>query len=64
MGLHPSDILIGYEKASKKAIELFDEQTCYTLQDIHNNVEVEMCMKAAIASKQYGLEDLLCKLVA
>jgi len=63
MGLHPSDILIGYEKASKKAIELYEEQTCYTLQDIHNNEEVEKCMKAAIASKQYGLEDLLSKLV-
>lgn len=63
MGLHPSEILIGYEKAAKKAIEEFDNATCYTLQNIRDNDEVVKCMKSAIASKQYGLEDQLSKLV-
>ena len=63
MGLHPSEILIGYEKASKKAYELLEKQTCYTLKDARNHDEVVRCMKSSIASKQYGLEDLLSKLI-
>lgn len=51
MGLHPSEILIGYEKASKKVHEELDGQVCYTLKDIHNHEEVLKCMKASIASK-------------
>jgi len=30
MGLHPSEILIGYEKASNYCHELLDKQVCYT----------------------------------
>jgi len=63
MGLHPSEILIGYEKAAKKVHEEFENSTCYTLKSIRDNEEVLKCMKSAIASKQYGLEDLLGKLI-
>lgn len=63
MGLHPSEILIGYEKAAKKAHELLDEAPCYTLKDIKDPDEVLRCMKSAVASKQYGLEDLLGGLI-
>lgn len=63
MGLHPSEILIGYEKASVKAHELLDEAPCYTLKDIKDPDEVLRCMKSAVASKQYGLEDLLGGLI-
>ena len=31
MGLHPSEILLGYEKASKKCLQLVDEMCCYTI---------------------------------
>ena len=51
MGLHPSDILIGYEKGSKYAQELLDEATCYEVKDIRNYEEVLRCMKATVASK-------------
>jgi len=64
MGLHPSEILIGYEKASVKAQELLDDATCYTLDDIKDQAEVLKCMKSAVASKQYGLEDLLGGLIS
>lgn len=57
MGLHPSEILIGYEKASKKVHEILDKQVCYTLKDITSHDEVLKCMKTSIGSKQYGLED-------
>lgn len=51
MGLHPSEILIGYEKASKYAHELFEEATCYTVKDIMDYDEVLKCMKSTVASK-------------
>ena len=63
MGLHPSEILIGYEKAAQYSQELLEEATCYTLKDINDYDEVFRCMKATVASKQYGLEDLLGSLI-
>lgn len=32
IGLHPSEILIGYEKGSKKALELLDQIQSYKIQ--------------------------------
>ena len=63
MGLHPSEILIGYEKAANKVYEELEKSTCYTLKNIKDEEEVFKCMKASVASKQYGLEDLLGKLI-
>jgi len=63
MGLHPSDILLGYEKASRKAHEIFDNQVDYTVKDITDYDEVLRCMKTSIMSKQYGLEDTLGSLI-
>ena len=63
MGLHPSEILIGYEKAAKLVYEELDKQTCYTLNDIHNHEEVLKCIKATIAAKQFGLEQKLGDLI-
>ena len=63
MGVHPSEILIGYEKASVLCHELLEKQVCYTIKDMTDHDEVFKCMKASIASKQYGLEDLLGGLI-
>jgi T-complex protein 1 subunit theta len=63
MGLHPSEILIGFEKASKLSMELLDEATCYEVKDVRNYEEMLRCMKSVVASKQYGLEDLLGGLI-
>ena len=63
MGLHPSEILIGYEKAAKKCHEELENSVCYTLKDIHDYDEVLKCMKTSVASKQYGLEDILGSLI-
>lgn len=63
MGLHPSEILIGYEKATKKVQELLEKQVCYTLKDVSDYDEVLKCMKTSIASKQYGIEDLVGSLI-
>jgi T-complex protein 1 subunit theta len=63
MGLHPSEILIGYEKAAKLVYKDLENQTCYNLKDIKNNEEVFKCMKTAIASKQFGIADQLGELI-
>jgi len=63
MGLHPSDILLGYEKASRKAHEIFDHQVAYSVKDITDYDEVLRCMKTSVMSKQYGLEDTMGSLI-
>jgi T-complex protein 1 subunit theta len=64
MGLHPSEILIGYEKGAKKAMELLETLTCHTVDNVGDRVEIQKCIKSAIASKQYGLENFLSGLIA
>lgn len=63
-GLHPSDILLGYEKASIKCLELLSQLKCYQLQDIHDVDEVYKCVKSVISSKHYGNEEILGRLIA
>ena len=63
MGLHPSEILIGYEKAAKKVYAELENLTCHTLASLEDHDEVLKCMKSAIASKQYGLEHVLGDLI-
>jgi hypothetical protein len=64
MGLHPSEILIGYEKGAKKALEIVEGLTCYNIEKITDRVDLQRSIKTAIASKQFGLEDLLSGLIA
>jgi len=63
MGLHPSEILVGYEKAAKKVHEELENQVCYKLEDPSNHEEMLKCMKSSIASKMYGNEDFLAGLI-
>merc|ERR1712070_192071 len=64
MGLHPSEIIAGYTKAAQHASELLEGLACHTCEDLRNIEEVTRCLKSAIASKQYGYEDMLSKVVA
>lgn len=64
MGLHPSEIIAGYTKATQHASELLEGLACHTCEDLRNIEEVTRCLKSAIASKQYGYEDMLSKVVA
>ena len=36
MGLHPSQIVVGYEEASKKALELISKFESYKVEDVRN----------------------------
>ncbi|XP_059647312.1 T-complex protein 1 subunit theta [Cornus florida] len=66
MGLHPSDIIIGYTKSINRAVEILDElvENGSEKMDVRNKDEVVLRMKAAVASKQFGQEDILCSLIA
>lgn len=66
MGLHPSEIISGYTKAIKKAIEILEElvEKDSDKMDVRNKEEVITRMKAAVASKQFGQEYVLCSLIA
>ncbi|XP_050380708.1 T-complex protein 1 subunit theta [Argentina anserina] len=66
MGLHPSEIISGYTKSIKKAIEILDElvEEGSETMDVRNKEEVVKRMKAPVASKQFGQEDILSSLVA
>ncbi|CAN6331426.1 unnamed protein product [Urochloa humidicola] len=66
MGLHPSEIIIGYTKAINKTIEILEDlvEKGSENMDVRNKEEVVLRMRSAVASKQYGQEDILCPLVA
>ncbi|EFJ21647.1 hypothetical protein SELMODRAFT_271229 [Selaginella moellendorffii] len=66
IGLHPSEIVGGYTKASQKALEIIEQlaDPGSETMDCRNKEQVVLRMKAAVASKQYGQEDFLCPLIA
>lgn len=66
MGLHPSEIITGYNKGINKTIEILDElvEPSSDQMDVRNKDEVILRMKAAVASKQFGQEDIICSLTA
>ncbi|OJA15597.1 hypothetical protein AZE42_13277, partial [Rhizopogon vesiculosus] len=62
MGLHPSEVIKGYQLACIKALaELESEFLSHHLQLFES---LSTALKPAIASKQYGCEDMLSSLVA
>lgn len=64
MGLHPSEILIGYEKAANEVYKAFESFAVWSPEDLRNKEQLTRCIKGVVASKQYGLEDLLSGLIA
>ncbi|GAB2266798.1 T-complex protein 1 subunit theta [Dionaea muscipula] len=66
MGLHPSEIISGYTKAIKKTTEILEQlvEKDSDKMDVRKKDEVVSRMKAAVASKQFGQEDVLCSLIA
>lgn len=66
MGLHPVEILNGYEKASGKALSILEGLSCYspTPEDLRTPEKLTACIKTSIASKQFGLEDFLSELIS
>ncbi|OZJ01576.1 putative T-complex protein 1 subunit theta [Bifiguratus adelaidae] len=63
MGLHPSEIVQGYEIARDKAMEILESLTVSTVTDLKSEKSLLLPIKSAIAAKQYGHEELLANLV-
>eukprot|EP00829_Urostomides_striatus_P005095 TRINITY_DN1564_c0_g2_i2.p1 TRINITY_DN1564_c0_g2~~TRINITY_DN1564_c0_g2_i2.p1 ORF type:complete len:245 (+),score=61.63 TRINITY_DN1564_c0_g2_i2:2-736(+) len=63
MGLHPSEILIGYEKAYKKCLEILPTLVTSTIKDISNKEEVLPCLLSVASTKLYGYENVLAPLI-
>ncbi|KAG9253297.1 chaperonin Cpn60/TCP-1 family [Emericellopsis atlantica] len=64
MGLKASDIVIGYEKAQKFALETLEELSVDKVEDLRDQEELSKAIRTVVASKQNGNEDFLADLVA
>ena len=62
-GLKATEIMRGYSIAQRKAVELLKANIVETVKDHRDPAEVKPAVTASIASKQYGLESVLSKLV-
>lgn len=63
MGLHPAEVIAGYQVACKRAIQLLQDCACDTVEDLHSATALTRVVRSVLASKQYGYEDLLAKVV-
>lgn len=64
-GLHPADILTGYEKALKKATELLNDITSVKIENIKDLAEVTKYLKSVVGTKVlHGQESLVTPLIA
>jgi T-complex protein 1 subunit theta len=64
MGLHPSQIVLGYEEASKKAIELINTIESFKVEDPRDVKQVSTGLRATIGAKIPNYADFFSELVA
>jgi T-complex protein 1 subunit theta len=64
IGVHPSEIVEGYKKASERAYNELESICCYTLKDARIEADLTKALLPVLASKQFGNEAFLAKLVA
>jgi T-complex protein 1 subunit theta len=64
MGLHPSEIIKGFELALTKALTELESLSSSSLSSPLTQASLATALKPAIAAKQYGYEDQLSALVA
>lgn len=64
MGLHPNDVIQGYEMACAKALAELEHLSTSSLPSPPTTSALQRAIRPVISSKQYGNEDALSKLVA
>jgi len=64
MGLHPSDIVSGYDKAIKRCLSYLETLTCEVTFDLSNPDDLAQACRTSISSKCFGTEEFLSKQVA
>ncbi|KAL5457355.1 hypothetical protein EMCRGX_G034604 [Ephydatia muelleri] len=63
MGLSPSEVVEGYEKACETALEILPSMVCGSVSTFSSKEEVKKALATSMASTQYGNEDFLADLV-
>jgi T-complex protein 1 subunit theta len=51
MGLHPSQIVSGYEAATKAAVEYLEKNTFYEVKNIRDVEEITKCLRSTVVAK-------------
>jgi T-complex protein 1 subunit theta len=64
MGLKTSDIVTGYERAQKFALDTLEELDIDKVENLRDQSELSKAIRTVISSKQNGNEDFLADLVA
>ncbi len=64
MGLHPSEILLGYEKASKECLQKLETLKACEIKDLKERDEVLKGIQSSVAAKQFGNHKVLSNLIA
>jgi len=64
MGLHPSDIVSGYDKASKRCLSYLETLTVNVTFDLTNPDDLAQACLTSISSKCFGQEKILAQKVA
>ena len=65
MGLHTSEVILGYKKAGNKLVdEIMPRLLVSKLKNPRDKTELMRFVKPVLAAKQYGCEDILAPLVA
>lgn len=62
-GLHTSEIVEGYQRAYEKALLILPELVVDTVENVRDATQLQRGIKAVLATKHYGYEDFLSKLV-
>ncbi|OAA50002.1 T-complex protein 1, theta subunit [Beauveria brongniartii RCEF 3172] len=64
MGLKTADIVLGYERAQKFALDTLEKLAVDKVESLRDQEELTKALRTVIASKQNGNEDTLADLVA
>ncbi|XP_030060149.1 T-complex protein 1 subunit theta isoform X2 [Microcaecilia unicolor] len=64
MGLSVSEVIEGYEKACRHALEVLPDLVCSSAKNLQDVEEVASLLQTSVMSKQYGNEIFLSKLIA
>eukprot|EP00003_Mantamonas_plastica_P029802 TRINITY_DN713_c0_g2_i3.p1 TRINITY_DN713_c0_g2~~TRINITY_DN713_c0_g2_i3.p1 ORF type:complete len:461 (+),score=191.60 TRINITY_DN713_c0_g2_i3:710-2092(+) len=63
-GLHPSDIIKGYQKAATETLSILENYVIDSVEDVKDKDQLIKGLKPALASSHYGQEDVLAELIA
>lgn len=64
MGLHPSDIIRGFERGGEEIQSILDDLVCETSDDVSDLPKVIRCLTSSISAKQNGYERIFAPLAA